>query len=242
MTFELKPGDFIRTANVPEDQRQNVIDAFVAAGAVDAYDFKSNDYYCSVLDYMGFGDNMFIITSTKGKREVTLDQILGKPMLIEALKPGMRAKMLCGIVRHHESGFIKWEESKEYCNYAALTTTDYEIIQDEPKPWVPSKDDYGYLSMQIGYDVKKVESVCPNAFKTQEGAQQAANIMQVTNTICNMPGYGKGDAAMVYLNDLSDCVAIVSCAVFFGDFAFDTYENAKAAAKEANKKIKELEQ
>jgi hypothetical protein len=33
MTFELKPGDYILTSEIPFDKRQAVIDAFAAAGA-----------------------------------------------------------------------------------------------------------------------------------------------------------------------------------------------------------------
>ncbi|MCC4240332.1 hypothetical protein [Thalassospira povalilytica] len=60
-----------------------------------------------------------------------------KPMLIEALKPGMRAKVHVSTADHdpvvHVDGFIKWELTWKDCDVETLKSVDYEIIPPKPE-------------------------------------------------------------------------------------------------------------
>lgn len=103
MTFKLKPGDFIRVANVPEEHYQNVIDAFVRAGAKNNLNYEKHHFYWRENTGFAFWDASGNTTNPIFRdasgifnicgeifakdntlyREVTLDQVLGKPMQIE---------------------------------------------------------------------------------------------------------------------------------------------------------------
>jgi hypothetical protein len=83
MTFKLQPGDWIPTAEVPEDKRQAVIDAFVADGCkknewIDTGDF--DDYACIGWDVnedrLNCWDHKY--WPDLSVRRVTLSQILGE--------------------------------------------------------------------------------------------------------------------------------------------------------------------
>jgi hypothetical protein len=100
MTFELKPGDYILTSEIPFDKRQLVIDAFMDAGAVifDGHDFhdtiKNWDRigWCPDENHLEMWSKCFEMK--KGYRRVTLSQILGDgpswdeigPKLLDALR------------------------------------------------------------------------------------------------------------------------------------------------------------
>jgi hypothetical protein len=66
-----------------------------------------------------------------------------KPMLIEALnKPGMRALVRrAAVVIRTELEIIDEVSGNAIDIIDTLTTTDYEIIRDDPKPWVASDGD-----------------------------------------------------------------------------------------------------
>lgn len=242
MTFQLQPGDYIRTASVPEDKKQAVIDAFVKAGAGrshhksvpdwDLYEFVTWDKDSGNVNAINRGT----YTIDKMVREVTLDQILGKPMLIEALRPGMLAKInphgLEDMLVVHRNGAIMMVDAdnpdRYVSNISYLTTTDYEIIPNDPVPWVPSTNDHGWVLAKSNY-------------RTRGGAEQSAKIMKVINAICNMPGYGQGEYFIYWLFSMNSFVTGNNNRHPVMDFRFDTEKNAKAAAFYANDMIKEME-
>ncbi|MAK54702.1 MAG: hypothetical protein CML17_02430 [Pusillimonas sp.] len=80
MTFKLQPGDWIPTAEVPEEKRQAVIDAFVKAGATLPDTFWADWDEAVVAHWDGiFGElDLFEDDGYDDGRRVTLDQILGQ--------------------------------------------------------------------------------------------------------------------------------------------------------------------
>lgn len=86
MTFKLMPGDFIATSDVPENKRQDVIDAFVAYGCsqglIELKDFNDTSWDTLVWDETEQENGALNIVHFKRwrhlcKRRVTLSQILG---------------------------------------------------------------------------------------------------------------------------------------------------------------------
>tara|TARA_E500000318_G_scaffold111961_1_gene132946 strand:+ start:679 stop:1101 length:423 start_codon:yes stop_codon:yes gene_type:complete len=87
MTFKLQPGDWIPTAEVPEDKRQDVIDAF----SVIDKDFNEGDWdierdfsfwECVGLDGYKVEMWMDVCEVINVNRRVTLDQILGDTLTV----------------------------------------------------------------------------------------------------------------------------------------------------------------
>lgn len=240
MELKLRPGDYVMASDIENEEMHNAIrEAFVAAACV--------NFDCA-LGWEGDSDrdNSFIYlrannSDEKRKRRVYPHQILAKPMLIEALKPGMRAKLLTGTVRHNESGFVKWESTSEYCNHATLTTTEYEIIPDGPKPWVAKDGDHGW---GIDDNFKAFDwqvTISKSALRTKQAAEHMAKIKIVYTAIMNMPGAFDGNNAHVYWNFKRFHCGKGMEPDGILDIPFDTYENAQAAAKEANRIIEEME-
>lgn len=165
---------------------------------------------------------------------------MSKPMLIEALKPGMRAKVrpnhaaYVTVERHEDRVVYSNRFEAKDCGVSVLTSTDYEIILDDPKPWAPTEGDMGYTMCRDFDTVIPCEIVYAGATKTIQAAAHKAKLDRIFTAILNMPGYG-GEFA---------CVHLTTSDVFIADghpnnkvhkFNFDTIANARAAAKYANK-------
>lgn len=165
-----------------------------------------------------------------------------KPMLIEALKPGMRAKVRVSERDHdpvvHVDGFIKWELTWKDCDVETLKSADYEIIPDEPKPWAPTKGHGGFVVMPYMGEIELLPGNSDHwkfALKTPEAAKHKAKLDRIHTAILNMPGYG-GDGAVISYDCANDTFfAVDTKARNVMQFPFDTFENAKAAASYANK-------
>ncbi|MDG4721737.1 hypothetical protein [Thalassospira aquimaris] len=155
---------------------------------------------------------------------------MSKPMLIEALKPGMRAKLGNGEIVWRTENCIRSKTSTKISNVHYLTTTEYEIIPDGPKPWTPSYDQCGWL-VDRSYGIQEARSPYPTNLRTKQAAEHMAQVMRVQTAIMNMPGHG-GDGWFVYwYYDHSVFVAAKGRSRFF---SFNSEENAQAAAKLAN--------
>lgn len=247
----LQPGDYIRTASVPDDKKQAVVNEFVKAGAKGTW---SQDTISELFHYAVWGKNGWLCGQRYPEqhdriREVTLDQILGKPMLIEAArdaKPDTRFK-----VPGHYGEFIRgWDgnlrtfrdgETGAYAPLTALASTDYEIIPADPVPWVPSEGDYGFVIDGHSGDITGPTLCYDTAFKAYEGAEQAAKIMKVINTVENMPDAFEGNERnpfSITVNQEYKCVVVSARIPFSGD---DADQAARNAAEYANKMIKGMQ-
>jgi hypothetical protein len=245
--FELQQGDYVMASDIKDEAMHNELrEAFRASG-------------CSVEEdqgeYLGYHreDNcIFWGSSFLGcgredldicQRRVYPDQILGKDemMLIEALKPGMRAKILTGIVYHNDDGKIVWKDTGNPCNVAVLMQTEYEIIKDDT-PWKASENDKGYVvGTMTGSYIISIRDDAALALRTKEAAKQMAKIQKVYTALMNMPGAFEGESYHVYSSSLGCFEWQDTRPDTTFDIPFDTENNAKNAASYANKLRKELQ-
>ncbi|MBO6808448.1 hypothetical protein [Thalassospira sp.] len=159
---------------------------------------------------------------------------MSKPMLIEALKPGMRAKLGNGAEVWRTENYIRSKTITKISNVTYLTSTDYEIIPDEPKPWEPSRNDLGYTSCRDFDDIIECEFTYAGALRTKDAAKRKAELDHIFTAILNMPGACEGPGACVYWgNPRFKAHQTPGCWAM--EIPFDTLDNAEAAAKYANK-------
>jgi hypothetical protein len=162
---------------------------------------------------------------------------MSKPMLIEALKPGMRAKLGNGEEVWRTENYIRSKTITKISNVTYLTSTDYEIIPDEPKPWTPTKGHGGFAVMPYMGEIELLPGNSDHwtfALKTMEAAKQKAKLDRIVTAILNMPGYGEFGKAVVWCG-VDKKFQVWNEAMTPLDFTFDTEEHAYAAADYANK-------
>ncbi len=160
-----------------------------------------------------------------------------KPMLIEALKPGMRAMLADGRqVICHDDKLQNAETGANFCGISILTTTNYQIINDEPRPWKPCVDsDLGW-AVDDAHRVFKTSRLLPkSALRTKQAAEHKAKFDRIFTEILNMPGYGGSGAHIYFWYDPLKFSPCRRKASHIMEFPFGTYESAKAAADYANK-------
>lgn len=152
-----------------------------------------------------------------------------KPMLIEALNPGMRARLSDGrhVIRYDDVLQID-ETSEDICSPSILTATDYEII-DDLMPWELTAKDGGYLVDPIF------------ALRTQEAAEETERELKLTTALRNMPGYKvKGRKKDWIVSANGACTFVFDQISFEGrgfpfEFCYSNREQAEAAAELANR-------
>lgn len=160
-----------------------------------------------------------------------------KPMLIEALKQGMRAKVLSLRVVCCGNNIIDEVTGVSVSNIDTLMSTNYEIIRDTPKPWTPTKGHGGFVVMPYMGEIELLPGNSDHwkfALKTPEAAKHKAKLDLIFTAILNMPGYG-GDFACVHMTTTGRFIADShpSCSVL--KFNFETFADAIVAADYANK-------
>jgi hypothetical protein len=244
--IKLRPGDYVMAEDVDSEEMHNELrEAFRAAGCL-VLDDRANYQFREIFECIAWGERFLLWVESYANiclRRVYPDQILGKDemMLIEALKPGMQAKILTGIVYHNDDGKIVWRDTGNPCNVAVLMQTEYEIIKDGP--WEPSDGDLGYWVSQFTGDVVKSEGGKVSiALRTKEAAEQMAKIQKVYTALMNMPGAFEGESCHVYFSSRRtrfDHMAESPDSIF--DVPFDTYDHMVNAEKYANNLLSEME-
>lgn len=161
---------------------------------------------------------------------------MSKPMLIEALKPGMRATVQSMDVKRIDNAIVFECDSQPVWNTNILQSTDYEIIPDDPKPWEPSLDDRGWSLSAAGEPFEREDNYFRYgySFRTKQAAEHKAKLDHIFTAILNMPGACEGPGACVYWGN-PRFKAHQTPGYWAMEIPFDTLDNAEAAAKYANK-------
>lgn len=168
---------------------------------------------------------------------------MSKPMLIEALKPGMRAKLGNGEEVWRTENYIRSKTITKICNVVYLTSTDYEIIPDDPKPWTPTKGHGGFAVMPYMGDIELLPGNSDHwkfALKTMEAAKQKAKLDRIHTAILNMPDSFEGsdrNPFSITIHQEHCCVVVAARFPFSGEdannAAYHAYKYANAMCEVA---------
>jgi hypothetical protein len=252
--IKLGPGDYVMASDIKGEEMHNKLrEAFRDAGCL-VLDDRASYQVGEIFQCVVWGERSLLWTeghSSICHRRVYPDQILGKDemMIIEALKPGMRAKINlngndCTIVENRNNAIMVCNDQGQdryISNISYLTSTEYEIIKDDG-PWKASSEEGGYyVSQSDGKVIKAIVGTVELPLRTKEAAEQMAKIQKVYTALMNMPGAFEGDSYHVYFSSGNlrfDHLLKRPESVF--DVPFDTHDNAENAATYANKMLRDM--
>ena len=206
-----RKGDYVLAENMPtQDKHEAVVDAFEKCGCVHTYcadwggvdsDGAEWDRVLSTSSLLtGLPCATWAVNSINCERRI-IPVFEEKKPLIEALKPGMRAKInphgLEDMIVEHRNGAIMVVDDSNPDRYVSnisyLTTTDYEIIEGKPGVWGPSGGDYGW-QVDFMFEAFSLEGTkFKSALRTKKSAEHKAKLDRVYTEILNSDGYGEGD-------------------------------------------------